>query len=765
MASINKRPQKYVAVGSYLPNKISYLVSSLETFESIDIKDDNGVTLFSKKQRVVGGISDFEISSQLRSFVQNKPFSFVGTIEDKEATQKFYITGVDIDDVANVCFAVAASLDGYEQSLLPFVANQNNLTKFLQVLPKIKSYDISGAWLSILSDADYVQFVSTAYNHLGEIFQTATRNQELARGGMARIYLPYVIGAVYGEVFINEISEVSGTNLVGGSYLIHTQYDNRNGIETSLSSSAVPTKTTFEGINVVRINSILPEFESQKPYWDIAFVQGKTYAIAINAFGLADTNLVDSLPISIDVWSDVTAREKITSFESLAYNNNIAFPNTQQEKVFLYTHTEANDTRRFGIGVKNELNLESVITPSLVFGDVSGSLATIKRAIPDNASASTFVTSTLGSGSIGQMTDFKGLTFYTRGNTIFRANTSIFGGVSVIGATINNCIAIDRRAGVLAFLSGTNKIALRNIQTNQSLPSLNSPIPNTDIDSFLVDVASQSFLYIDAGVLYYKQGNNPQIEITTTCTAFTVDWAKNVCYFVLDDGVNIALRRINLTTLAGTSLLALPTLVTKLDIDVINQKLYYLTVNTIRRIDVDGTNDTLLQSDTEIESFSFMEIQQSNVNLDLVIQTLNVVEVEINQQSSEVQRIDYEKARCNATQLVWANNIGGWDTFVFDGYRTENFEIEETAVFTDFTQRTETNVIRGGRDRHTLSAGPVTSNQVKALKSLYTSKYVFKVEKNVFTPVIIATNTFSILNTKDQLFEVSFDILLPRNNL
>lgn len=135
--------------------------------------------------------------------------------------------------------------------------------------------------------------------------------------------------------------------------------------------------------------------------------------------------------------------------------------------------------------------------------------------------------------------------------------------------------------------------------------------------------------------------------------------------------------------------------------------------------------------------------------------------------------IDYYDCNFNnPVFFVWKNTLGGWDSCLFDTTQTESLDTASIGIFIkDYTRigdttNQETEIGKTARGRTVYTRMQLTLQQKIALTQIYYTNKIFIVNKDgsVNREVKVLPGSFLIIETKDSLHTISFEIQQPEIN-
>ena len=120
---------------------------------------------------------------------------------------------------------------------------------------------------------------------------------------------------------------------------------------------------------------------------------------------------------------------------------------------------------------------------------------------------------------------------------------------------------------------------------------------------------------------------------------------------------------------------------------------------------------------------------------------------------------------CRPLCLVWLNSLGGWDTWVFELNQDVGIAAESSGEYSPTfnslrdVESTVFTLSKTGRGKVTLYAEHVDLVNAAGFEDLMMSPLVYEVDADGNEcPVRVATNSLNIYRTRDNVFNISFQI-------
>ena len=200
MASISNRPPTYSGVGGSLKNPIEYVITSSNTSEVIEVRDENAAILFSKNQSVRGGSITLDIAKQIRSLLTPARTNPSATFNNTNTIQEFYIFGNGFDDTGNRRFGVLASFDTLSGDMSTYVTG-NSTKKFTTTFKEVEVIYGLNCFLSVITDnSTGLRLRVTNYDQNKNILSQTEENMNIFTNAYLMILIPFVFGACTADV-------------------------------------------------------------------------------------------------------------------------------------------------------------------------------------------------------------------------------------------------------------------------------------------------------------------------------------------------------------------------------------------------------------------------------------------------------------------------------------------------------------------------------------------------------------------------------------
>lgn len=135
---------------------------------------------------------------------------------------------------------------------------------------------------------------------------------------------------------------------------------------------------------------------------------------------------------------------------------------------------------------------------------------------------------------------------------------------------------------------------------------------------------------------------------------------------------------------------------------------------------------------------------------------------------SEIKEIDY--VSCipeQPLQLMWLNQLGGMDTWVFSRHQEFSADVSDVDEFEpviNYLQVTNARQKVLRKDAYViinLGYEQLTEQQVKGISQLFVSPLVLA-NVSGFVQVVVKAGTYKIYDTGESMHKLEFDIILPK---
>jgi hypothetical protein len=192
-----------------------------------------------------------------------------------------------------------------------------------------------------------------------------------------------------------------------------------------------------------------------------------------------------------------------------------------------------------------------------------------------------------------------------------------------------------------------------------------------------------------------------------------------------------------------------------------------------------GQNRNILMSGTSAINYQDEGVYRFTISDIAYPASAHYIEVEIDgviDQLSETKLIKINKSNCRqGVFLCWLNYLGGWDSWLFDGYQNFGVSITDSQETTrdifniwdaKFAQgTTETDYVRiESRGTRQLRSGHLSESEVDAIRWVRQSIKVQEIQKDqdcteqTRKTVLVAKGTFDYKTTKRGLREIDFSL-------
>ena len=135
---------------------------------------------------------------------------------------------------------------------------------------------------------------------------------------------------------------------------------------------------------------------------------------------------------------------------------------------------------------------------------------------------------------------------------------------------------------------------------------------------------------------------------------------------------------------------------------------------------------------------------------------------------SEIKEIDYVSCTPEQPlQLMWLNQLGGMDTWVFSRHQEFSADVSDVDEFepvVNYLQVTNARQKVLRKDAYViinLGYEQLTEQQVKGISQLFVSPLVLA-NVSGFVQVVVKAGTYKIYDTGESMHKLEFDIILPK---
>jgi len=135
---------------------------------------------------------------------------------------------------------------------------------------------------------------------------------------------------------------------------------------------------------------------------------------------------------------------------------------------------------------------------------------------------------------------------------------------------------------------------------------------------------------------------------------------------------------------------------------------------------------------------------------------------------SEIKEIDYVDCTPEKPlQLMWLNQLGGMDTWVFSRHQEFSADVSDVDEFepvVNYLQVTNARQRVLRKDAYVvinLGYEQLTEQQVKGISQLFISPLVLA-NVSGFVQVVVKAGTYKIYDTGESMHKMEFDIILPK---
>ena len=135
---------------------------------------------------------------------------------------------------------------------------------------------------------------------------------------------------------------------------------------------------------------------------------------------------------------------------------------------------------------------------------------------------------------------------------------------------------------------------------------------------------------------------------------------------------------------------------------------------------------------------------------------------------SEIKEIDYVDCTPEKPlQLMWLNQLGGMDTWVFSRHQEFSADVSDVDEFEpviNYLQVTNARQRVLRKDAYVvinLGYEQLTEQQVKGISQLFVSPLVLA-NVSGFVQVVVKAGTYKIYDTGESMHKMEFDIILPK---
>ena len=136
---------------------------------------------------------------------------------------------------------------------------------------------------------------------------------------------------------------------------------------------------------------------------------------------------------------------------------------------------------------------------------------------------------------------------------------------------------------------------------------------------------------------------------------------------------------------------------------------------------------------------------------------------------SEIKEIDYVDCTPEKPlQLMWLNQLGGMDTWVFSRHQEFSADVSDVDEFEpviNYLQVTNARQKVLRKDVYVvinLGYEQLTEQQVKGISQLFVSPLVLANIGGNFVQVVVKAGTYKIYDTGESMHKLEFDIILPK---
>jgi hypothetical protein len=135
---------------------------------------------------------------------------------------------------------------------------------------------------------------------------------------------------------------------------------------------------------------------------------------------------------------------------------------------------------------------------------------------------------------------------------------------------------------------------------------------------------------------------------------------------------------------------------------------------------------------------------------------------------SEIKEINYVDCTPEKPlQLMWLNQLGGMDTWVFSRHQEFSADVSDVDEFEpviNYLQVTNARQMVLRKDAYVvinLGYEQLTEQQVKGISQLFVSPLVLA-NVSGFVQVVVKAGTYKIYDTGESMHKMEFDIILPK---
>ena len=136
---------------------------------------------------------------------------------------------------------------------------------------------------------------------------------------------------------------------------------------------------------------------------------------------------------------------------------------------------------------------------------------------------------------------------------------------------------------------------------------------------------------------------------------------------------------------------------------------------------------------------------------------------------SEIKEIDYVSCTLEQPlQLMWLNQFGGVDTWVFSRhqeYSADVSDVDEFEQVVNYLQLTNARQKTLRKDVYTvinLGYEQLNAQQVAGISQLLASPLVYVISGGNYAQVGVKAGTYKIYDTGESMHKLEFDIILPK---